>query len=576
MSRSHKWLPHFPEASTETHGAGIATGDQGDSQPEGNTDRSAITTSHTTTNITHAVTHTTNLTTLSEGHAPHVPFPASQADESTTGRPGRRSKTHTLTACNNCKRAHLGCDVARPCSRCVLSGKQDTCADVPQKKRGRPRLRADSSTGSRMSRDDTTLPTATIEDLTTRYHAAEQHTRSAGHTRADSMRSLQSTEGSASSTAHVSPISSRDHIDPFSRMLGPARSQQPVVPTAWLDLDLNIIKADDSFTRIFGNYQGVVGRRLAEIGLPSTPDLFQALRTKMRDERESKDPAYLPPIAIPGEDPLGPMANINVAEATRGFDPLHYMLSYTFASGMQQTLATKFNLARTSRYFIIMSLPPLTPDFFAVVVGQATRAQEASVPPVTNSRTPFQIMTMFSDSRVANVLSTGASSPSDSPVDDLDIDLPDPRKSKDTQAQASSSTVDEKNPALHTPQISLARQGVSARPGPLPSDKGKANEPSSAGPSSVSTPHSIADLEIYRIASNESAMFSDDEGGPASRPKPTLHDLLNRQSQPHVPVDWRPPSSGNTSIPSRRASQQGGPRESDKKRRMDISSLLHQ
>lgn len=46
----------------------------------------------------------------------------------TTGPSGpravRRSKAHVASACVNCKRAHLSCDVQRPCARCVASGKQ--------------------------------------------------------------------------------------------------------------------------------------------------------------------------------------------------------------------------------------------------------------------------------------------------------------------------------------------------------------------------------------------------------------------------------------------------------------------
>jgi len=47
-----------------------------------------------------------------------VPGPSSSA------RGGRRSKTHVASACINCKRAHLSCDVQRPCARCMASGKQ--------------------------------------------------------------------------------------------------------------------------------------------------------------------------------------------------------------------------------------------------------------------------------------------------------------------------------------------------------------------------------------------------------------------------------------------------------------------
>lgn len=38
-------------------------------------------------------------------------------------RSSRRPKSHVASACVNCKRKHLGCDSARPCRRCVVSGK---------------------------------------------------------------------------------------------------------------------------------------------------------------------------------------------------------------------------------------------------------------------------------------------------------------------------------------------------------------------------------------------------------------------------------------------------------------------
>ncbi|KAK9493317.1 hypothetical protein V1508DRAFT_416377 [Lipomyces doorenjongii] len=63
----------------------------------------------------------------------------------------RRTKSHVVTACSNCKKAHLACDVARPCQRCINLGKQDTCVDVRHKKRGRPRIRDDPSSTPRSS-----------------------------------------------------------------------------------------------------------------------------------------------------------------------------------------------------------------------------------------------------------------------------------------------------------------------------------------------------------------------------------------------------------------------------------------
>ena len=46
-------------------------------------------------------------------------------------RTGRKSKSHVASACVNCKRAHLSCDVQRPCTRCVASGKQASSDQGP-------------------------------------------------------------------------------------------------------------------------------------------------------------------------------------------------------------------------------------------------------------------------------------------------------------------------------------------------------------------------------------------------------------------------------------------------------------
>ncbi|KAL9542133.1 hypothetical protein MBANPS3_008769 [Mucor bainieri] len=48
--------------------------------------------------------------------------------------------THVPTACINCKKAHLACDLSRPCKRCSSLGKSDSCIDIKHKKRGRPKL----------------------------------------------------------------------------------------------------------------------------------------------------------------------------------------------------------------------------------------------------------------------------------------------------------------------------------------------------------------------------------------------------------------------------------------------------
>ncbi|XP_077661207.1 uncharacterized protein AFUA_6G11110 [Aspergillus fumigatus Af293] len=80
-------------------------------------------------------------------------FPSSSRGTSPTGtttrallpKGTRRTKAHVASACVNCKKKHLGCDPARPCRRCVLSGKEATCVDVTHKKRGRPPLKAEDA-----------------------------------------------------------------------------------------------------------------------------------------------------------------------------------------------------------------------------------------------------------------------------------------------------------------------------------------------------------------------------------------------------------------------------------------------
>ncbi|KAK2871582.1 hypothetical protein FQN49_003031 [Arthroderma sp. PD_2] len=71
--------------------------------------------------------------------------PATISPRTTTlpPRSTRRAKAHVASACVNCKRKHLGCDSARPCRRCVVAGKEESCVDVTHKRRGRPPLKAE-------------------------------------------------------------------------------------------------------------------------------------------------------------------------------------------------------------------------------------------------------------------------------------------------------------------------------------------------------------------------------------------------------------------------------------------------
>ncbi|KAK2744831.1 hypothetical protein FQN57_004155 [Myotisia sp. PD_48] len=89
------------------------------------------------------------LPSVNEIRPPHL-LPAfgssssiSQRTTTLPPRSTRRAKAHVASACVNCKRKHLGCDSARPCRRCVVAGKEESCVDVTHKRRGRPPLKAE-------------------------------------------------------------------------------------------------------------------------------------------------------------------------------------------------------------------------------------------------------------------------------------------------------------------------------------------------------------------------------------------------------------------------------------------------
>lgn len=42
---------------------------------------------------------------------------------------------HVSKACTNCRKMHAGCDIQRPCSRCIFYKMESSCVDIPRKKR---------------------------------------------------------------------------------------------------------------------------------------------------------------------------------------------------------------------------------------------------------------------------------------------------------------------------------------------------------------------------------------------------------------------------------------------------------
>ncbi|GAB7352454.1 hypothetical protein MBLNU459_g2865t2 [Dothideomycetes sp. NU459] len=132
-----------------------------------------------------------------------------------------------------------------------------------------------------------------------------------------------------------------------------------VIPTAFLDLDLVLVKVNTAFQQLIGGTQDISGVRLSDIAKPAEGDSFQNARNRLREEREAKDPSYLPPILRGGVDPVSGITDANVDEVTRGFADQHYSWTFRLATGTEQILQIRVRLAKTSHYFVTLLLPPL-------------------------------------------------------------------------------------------------------------------------------------------------------------------------------------------------------------------------
>jgi len=46
----------------------------------------------------------------------------------------RTKRIQVKAACSNCRKKHQGCDNQRPCKRCINTGNEDTCVDIPHRR----------------------------------------------------------------------------------------------------------------------------------------------------------------------------------------------------------------------------------------------------------------------------------------------------------------------------------------------------------------------------------------------------------------------------------------------------------
>lgn len=333
-------------------------------------------------------------------------------------KPARRTKAHVASACVNCKKAHLSCDVQRPCGRCVASGKQDTCKDVQHKKRGRPRLRDDrdfsrpEEARQPPSQLPGTVPTAGPEAYShqspfpaTHPHRASDPPRPIGRLLEGRISGVGSQSALGPNGAHSANLS----VSPYTT--GPNLAYH-TLPIAFLNLDLVIQKSNQAFQELVSFLGDVRGKHLGDLLEARQNDSLQRLRNELRDERDERDPTYMAPITPGGQDPMrlivDSLADRDVDHVSHGFTDRPMFLSFRLPNRDQyQSLQVQIRLAKTSLYFVTLVVrspprsagPPLLTQQLAPP-SPAKASQTTSAPAAAPARdyTPNQVRPLSSTS----------------------------------------------------------------------------------------------------------------------------------------------------------------------------------
>ena len=141
-----------------------------------------------------------------------------------------------------------------------------------------------------------------------------------------------------------------------SAVLAPAE-----VPTAFLDVDLLILRANQPFQQILNNGSDIKGRHLAEIVTPADGEGFQAIRNRLRGEREVREPAYMPPIVQSSEDPVQGVSESDIERLTSGFADYTYSWVRNRGGPEGEMFPARVRMGKTTAYFVVVTLPSFRP-----------------------------------------------------------------------------------------------------------------------------------------------------------------------------------------------------------------------
>ncbi|KAI9787177.1 MAG: hypothetical protein M1839_003412 [Geoglossum umbratile] len=275
-----------------------------------------------------------------------------------------------------------------------------SCVDVQHKKRGRPRLR--DGHGPRFEAFETAVlnPQSSLgPPLGSPIPSSAAVPPSY---RPGSHRVLKSQTGPQPAVPrHLERASLRDaNVVPpnphgstgFQPSALERRPYPSTLAVAYLSMDLIIAKTSGFFVdAVSPGVQDLVGRNLFDMIRTVDREKLYRLKCQMLEERDAREPAYLPPIY--GESEIHAIQSVHeseIASITLGSHDRTEDLTFRLPDGRYSRFQVQLKLAKTSVFFAILVLPTSSyQPGFQPPLPQTSQYRQAMIPSTYGQTTPL-------------------------------------------------------------------------------------------------------------------------------------------------------------------------------------------
>lgn len=149
---------------------------------------------------------------------------------------------------------------------------------------------------------------------------------------------------------------------------------------AYVDLDLIILRTNQAFQELVAAQGDIRGNSIGDLLESSQIDVLQRLRNELRAERDVREPAYMAPINVGGDQQaVQSVAESELERVTQGFTDRALPMTFRTIGGRHTTLQVRVRLAKTTRYFAVLAVP--SQDGFRIAAPLFRAPPPASRPP---------------------------------------------------------------------------------------------------------------------------------------------------------------------------------------------------